>query len=82
MSTISFTLKTHNREDITSQFIFINDCIVHKCKPTVLHIVAGKRKESHWVVLCKDEDCNKISMQSPEHVVTAWNFYNPTTPQP
>lgn len=79
MGSWSVKMKTHKREDLTSKFLFINDCVIHKCKPKVLHIVAGKHKESHYVVQCKDDDCGKISMHSAESAVTIWNHYNPLT---
>lgn len=81
MSVVSFQMKTHKREDITSQFLFIHDCAVHNVKPTVWHIVAGRRKESHWVVECGHDECTKITMENAETTVTIWNNYNPL-PEP
>lgn len=82
MGIISTPMKTHNRTDLSDKYLFINDCIVHRCKPTVLDIVAGRRKEHHYVVQCKSEDCGKISMVSADHVVTVWNHYNPLPSPP
>lgn len=76
------TMKTHSTEDLSTKYMFIQDCIVHGCKPKVLDIVAGKRKEHHFVVKCKEESCGKISMISADHVVTVWNHYNPTSLTP
>lgn len=77
MGTFTVTMKTHSREDITSRFMFIHDCVIHKKKPQVLHIVAGRNKEDHYVVTCGHDDCTRISMDSPDHIVTIWNNYNP-----
>lgn len=71
------TLKTHFRENITEQFSELHNCINHNCPPTIMKIIAGKRKESHFVALCIDEKCNKISMESGSDVVNIWNKFNP-----
>ena len=83
MSVVTFQMKTHSRDKLNSQFIFINDCKVHNCKPNVWHIVSGKRKESYYLVECVGHDeCGKLSQVSADHVVTVWNHYNPITPTP
>jgi len=79
MSIVSVKLKTHSREDLTSDFLFINNCTVHGNKPEVLDIVAGKDKEHHYVVTCGHDECSKISMVSAQSVVDIWNHYNPVS---
>lgn len=74
MGIVQFQLKTHSREDITNLFE-LNDCIVHNCKPTILKIVAGKRKEIHYVAVCKDEQCGKITMEE-NNIDKIWNKWN------
>jgi hypothetical protein len=76
MSVTTVKLKTHNRTDITSQYD-LNNCTVHNRKPVILDIVAGRRKEHHYVAVCKDDDCGKISMDSGQAVVNIWNKWNP-----
>ncbi len=77
MGTYSVQLKTHNRTDLTEQYLDkLCECKVHKIKPRILNIVAGKRKEQHYVALCSDDDCGKISMESADEVVGFWNKYN------
>ena len=76
MSSIIFQMKTHSREDITEQFPDLNNCIIHNIKPRILKIVAGKRKEVHYVAHCKHDDCGKISFDVND-TVNAWNKWNP-----
>lgn len=77
MGVITTILKTHSRQNVTNTFDNLNDCIIHKCKPVIMDIVAGRSKEHHFVASCKDEDCNKISMDSGKEVVNIWNKWNP-----
>jgi len=76
MSIISFQMKTHSRENITDTLPELNDCIVHKCKPSIFKMVVGKRKEIFYVANCKDDDCGKIG-SSADEVVKSWNKFNP-----
>ncbi len=76
MSIVQFQMKTHSREDITDQFPDLNDCIVHNRKPRILKIVAGRRKEIHYVAVCNKDECSKISMDA-QQTVNAWNKWNP-----
>lgn len=71
-------LKTHNRIDRTPEFEKeLHVCKVHYIKPQIREIIAGKAKESHFVAVCADEKCNKITMESAEKVIQIWNKYNP-----
>lgn len=77
MGVVQFQIKTHKRTVLTHLFPNISPCIIHNQKPAVMEIIAGRRKEKHFVVICKhDEDCNKISMESVEVAVNAWEKYN------
>ncbi len=75
MGIISFPIKTHSREDITTQFE-LNDCIIHHCKPKIYKIVSGRRKYIDFVAVCKEDACNKIS-DDVNITVEAWNKWNP-----
>lgn len=77
MGTFTTPMKTHSREDLTTKFMFIHPCVVHKCRPNVYDIVAGTRKEHHYIVTCGHDECSKLSQISPESVVDIWNHYNP-----
>lgn len=77
MSVITTKLKTHSRLDITSQYGKLNACKLHGCQPKIMDIVAGRDKEHHYVAICKDDDCGKISMSSGQDVVNIWNKWNP-----
>lgn len=76
MGVFTTTLKTHSREDITDKCGELNNCIVHGCKPQILKIIAGKRKELFVVASCEDDECGKIST-TIEATVAAWNKWNP-----
>lgn len=76
MSIISYTLKTHSREDITDQFPELNDCIVHNKKPDIFRMVVGKRKDVFYIACCDHDDCGKIT-STAEETVSAWNKWNP-----
>lgn len=79
MSTISIQMKTHSQGDITEQFSDLKKCIIHDVGPRILDIVAGKRKEHHFVAMCLNDDCTKLSMTSAEDVVNIWNKHNSKT---
>ena len=70
-------MKNHSREDITDRFENINDCVVHKCKPVIMDIVAGRRKEHHYVAVCKSDDCTKLTTDPDDRIVQIWNKWNP-----
>ena len=72
---IEFQMKTWSRENISDQFV-LNDCIVHHRKPSILKIVAGRRKETYYTAVCESDDCGKIS-HDPNETVAAWNKWNP-----
>lgn len=76
MGVFTVRMKTHKREDITKDCPLIHSCIVHGNKPQVLHIVAGKRKEDHYVVTCGHDECSKITTLSAADAVCIWNSYN------
>lgn len=76
MSIFQFQLKTHSRESLNHLYESkLNPCIVHGCLPSIQKIVAGSRKEIHFVALCEEEDCNKIT-DTADSVVSAWNKSN------
>jgi hypothetical protein len=77
MSVFTVTLKTHSREDLTEKVNDqLNDCIVHSCKPRIVKMVVGKRKEIYFVANCKHEDCGKIAC-TLEDAIAFWNKWNP-----
>lgn len=83
MTVVTTPMKTHSRKNITTDFLFIHDCKIHNCKPSVWDIVSGKMKEHYYLVHCDgSDDCGKLSMDSPEHVVDVWNHYNPIKQNP
>lgn len=78
MSTFSVNLKTHSRTKLTILYTGkLNNCLVHKCHPEILDIVAGRRKEHYFVAICKSDDCSKISSENADNVVSIWNKWNP-----
>lgn len=83
MSVLSVKLKTHSREELTGKFLLeLNNCIIHNQIPIILDIVAGRRKEHHYIAGCCSDSCGKISMTSAEDVVSIWNKHNPKTTTP
>jgi hypothetical protein len=76
MGVIEFKLKTHSRENLTSNYPDLNNCIVHNRKPVIEKIVAGRHKDVHFIATCNHDDCGKIS-HSADAVVAAWNRWNP-----
>lgn len=76
MGVIEFKMKTHSREDITSQFPDLNNCKTHGTKPTIYKIVAGRRKETFYTAVCQHDDCGKIAYD-PNETVKHWNKWNP-----
>jgi len=70
------TMKMHSRKDITDKAGELNDCIKHGRKPVVEEIIAGKRKDIHYAVLCDYDDCTKFSMDL-KYATEAWNKWNP-----
>jgi len=82
MSVYTCQMKTHSRTNITDKCGQLNDCIVHGCKPTILHIVAGKRKENFYTAVCSgDEECGKINTGGIDEIVAIWNRWNPINPR-
>lgn len=76
MGVIEFQMKTHFREDITSQFSGLNLCKIHTRLPTVWKIVHGRRKEIAYVFQCDHANCSLIT-SSHLDVVPLWNKFNP-----
>mgnify|MGYP000190277813 CR=1 FL=1 len=76
MGVFSATMKTHIREYITDQFPELNLCVVHGCKPSIIKMIVGRRKDTYFVANCQSDDCGKIS-DTAENVVLAWNKWNP-----
>lgn len=76
MGIFSVKLKTNSKKDITNRFDNLKPCAVHGCLPSILEIVAGRKKEKHFVAVCKDENCGKISTESAEILVGYWNSRN------
>lgn len=75
--TYSIPLKTHKRTDLTKKFEEeLELCKIHNKTPQIMNIVAGKEKEHHFIAICQDDACGKISMESAEQVVYYWNLHN------
>lgn len=80
MSIFTVTMKTHSRENLTSQFV-LNDCIIHHRQPVIEKMVVGRRREVYFVARCEHDDCGKIH-DSAQQVVDAWNKWNPKNTHP
>jgi hypothetical protein len=75
MGVIEFQMKTHSRENITHEFNNLNPCIKHNRTPTIMKIVAGRRKEEHFCAWCDEEECDKISYDR-KGIAEIWNKWN------
>ena len=80
MSITTFTMKTHAVTNITAGHD-VNNCIKHGCKPKLLHIVAGKRREDFYVAECKDDACSRMSIVDGADIASIWNKWNPKQEQ-
>lgn len=77
MGVITYTMKNHVRKIITHLFPNISHCSIHGCRPIVFEIIAGRKRETYYVVVCKISDqCNKISLESADKVVEVWEKHN------
>ena len=78
MGSWSAKMKTWSREFITDKFPDLHKCKEHGVRPHIIKIVAGKRKETHYVASCPyDDACDKITMEG--NIGEIWNKYNPIT---
>lgn len=77
MATISVNIKTHAVHDLTDFYKgIVNKCAIHGVKPSVINTVAGRKKDSHYIVTCGHDECSKISMDDPIVAINYWNKYN------
>ena len=75
-------IKTHSRESLNHLYEGkLNPCVVHGRLPEIQKIIAGRRKDVHFVALCEHEDCNKIT-DTADKVVEHWNKWNPKNQNP